>query len=192
MLRMKKDSTKKLALAGILLAIIIIMQLVKNVSAYISGPVINTVMIIAAIELGTWWGVGFSIIVPILSLVFAPASPMTMLSTATNFLTIPIIIIGNILLVIAAKIGSRLIDSKKGKIIFIVSLVIGAVLKWLFMWGCGDLILLPIFGESLGKLSVVVTKVFSTLQLYSGLLSIILIVPVEAAMKKLLKQTASQ
>lgn len=189
---MKKDSTKKLALAGILLAIIIIMQLVKNVSAYISGPVINTVMVIAAIELGTWWGIGFSVIVPILSLVFAPASPMTMLSTATNFLTIPIIIIGNILLVIAAKIGSRLIDSKKGKIIFIVSLVIGAVLKWLFMWGCGDLILLPLFGESLGKLSAVVTKVFSTLQLYSGLLSIILIVPVEAAMKKLLKQTASQ
>ena len=189
---MKKNSTKKLAIAGILLAIIIIMQLVKNVSAYISGPVINTVMVIAAIELGTWWGIGFSVIVPILSLVFAPASPMTMLSAQTHFLTVPIIIIGNILLVLAAIAGSRLSAKKEGKtagvIIFIVSLVIGAVLKWLFMWGCGDLILLPVFGESLGKLSAVVTKVFSTLQLYSGLLSIVLIIPVEEAMKKLLKQ----
>ncbi len=180
---MKKDSTRKLATAAVLLAVIIIMQLVKNVSAYISGPVINTVMVIAAVELGTWWGIGFSAIVPIMSLVFAPASPMTMLSTATDFLTIPIIITGNIILVLAAKIGS-----KKEKIIFIISLVTGAVLKWLFMWGCGELILLPLFGESLGKLSAVVTKVFSTLQLYSGLLSIILIVPVEAAMKKILKQ----
>ena len=184
---MKKNSTRKLALAGILLAIIIIMQLVKNVSAYISGPVINTVMVIAGIELGTWWGIGFSVIVPILSLVFAPASPMTMLSTQTHFMTVPIIIIGNIILVMAAKIGSKNTDTNKGKVIFIVSLVIGAVLKWLFMWGCGELVLLPIFGESLGKLAAVVTKVFSTLQLYSGLLSIILIVPVEAAMKKFLK-----
>lgn len=181
---MKKDSTRKLALAGILLAIIIIMQLVKNVSAYISGPVINTAMVIAAVELGTWWGIGFSVIVPILSLVFAPASPMTALATATHFMTVPIIIIGNILLVLAAKIGSK----KDNVVIFIISLVIGAVLKWLFMWGCGDLVLLHFFGDSLGKLSAIVTKVFSTLQLYSGLLSIVLIVPIEAAMKKIMKQ----
>lgn len=177
---MKKKMTFKLTTAAILLAIIIIMQLVKNVSAYISGPIINTALVIAILELGTGWGIAFSAIVPVLSLVFAPASPMSMLAATTNYLTVPIIIVGNILFVLAAKLGS-----KKGKVIFIVSLVVGAVLKWLFMWGCGDLILLPIVTESVSKLAAVVTKVFSTLQLYSGLLSIILIVPVSMALKKL-------
>lgn len=177
---MKNKSLQKLTTAAILLAIIIIMQLIKNVSAYISGPVINAVMVIAAIELGTVWGIGFSVIVPVMSLFIAPASPMTMLSGATNYVTVPIIIIGNLLLVLAAKLGS-----KKGTAIFIVSLVVGAVLKWLFMWGCGDFILIRLFSESLGQLTAVVSKVFSVLQLYSGLLSIVLIVPVEKALKKL-------
>ncbi|MCQ2475862.1 MAG: hypothetical protein MJ173_08160 [Clostridia bacterium] len=176
---MKKNKTFKLTSAAIMLAVIIIMQLLKNISAYISGPVINAVMAIAALELGITWGIGFSVIVPIMSLIVAPASPMSALSAATHYVTIPVIIIGNIIFVAAAKLGS-----KKGNLIFIVSLIIGAVLKWLFMWGCGELILIPVFSESLGKLSTVITKVFSTLQLYSGLLGIILIIPADKAIKK--------
>lgn len=179
MFKMKKNSIQKLTAAAILLAVIMIMQLIKNVSAYISGPVINAAMVIAALELGTLWGIGFSVIVPVLSLIIAPASPMTMLAGATNYLTVPIIIIGNIIFVLCAKFGS-----KKGNVLFIVSLVAGAILKWLFMWGCGELILLPVFSESLGKLAAVVSKVFSVLQLYSGLLSIVLIVPAHKALKK--------
>lgn len=178
---MKNNKTFKLTAAAIMLAVIIIMQLIKNVSAYISGPVINAVMVIACLELGTLWGIGFSVIVPIMSLFIAPASPMTALAASTHYLTVPIIIVGNIILVLAAKFGNR-----KGNLIFIISLVIGAVLKWLFMWGCGELILIPAFSESLGKLSAVITKVFSTLQLYSGLLSIILIVPADKAIKKII------
>lgn len=174
-----KKSVQKLTTAAILLAVIIIMQLIKNISAYISGPVINAVMVIAVLMLGNWWGLGFSVIVPIISLLFAPASPMSALAAATHYLTVPIIAFGNIILVFSAKLGS-----KKGKIVFIISLVIGALLKWLFMWGCGDLILTPLFADSLGKLTAVVSKVFSVLQLYSGLLSIILIVPAEAALEK--------
>lgn len=179
MFRLKKNSIQKLATAAILLAIIVIMQLIKNISAYISGPVINAVMVIAVLALGNWWGLGFSVIVPIISLLFAPASPMSALAAATNYLTVPIIAIGNILLVFSAKLGN-----KKGEIAFIISLVIGALLKWLFMWGCGDLVITQLFADSLGNLTAVVSKVFSTLQLYSGLLSIILIVPAEAALKK--------
>lgn len=175
---MTKNKTFKLTSAAILLAVIIMMQLIKNVSAYISGPVINAVMVIAVLQLGTLWGIGFSVIVPILSLVMAPASPMSALAASTHFLTVPIIIIGNIILVLSAKLGS-----KKGNVFFIVSLIIGAVLKWLFMWGGGELILIPLFSESLGQLAAVVTKVFSTLQLYSGLLSILLIVPSSKAIK---------
>jgi len=180
---MKNIKTFRLTSASIMLAIIIVMQLIKNVSAYISGPVINAVMIIACLELGTLWGIGFSAIVPIMSLFIAPASPMSALAASTHYLTVPIIIFGNIILVLSAKLGS-----KKGNLIFIISLIIGAILKWLFMWGGGELILIPLFSESLGKLSAVITKVFSTLQLYSGLLSIILIVPGDKAVKKIISK----
>lgn len=180
---MKNNKTFRLTSAAIMLAVIIIMQLIKNVSAYISGPVINAVMVIAGIELGTLWGIGFSVIVPIMSLIIAPASAMSALAASTHYLTVPIIIAGNIILVLAAKFGS-----KNGNLIFVISLVIGAVLKWLFMWGCGELILIPAFSESLGKLSAVITKVFSTLQLYSGLLSVILIVPADKAIKKIISK----
>ena len=176
---MIKKSTHKIALAAILLAIVIIFQLIKNVSAFISGPVINTVLVIATLELGTVFGVGFSIIVPIMSIIFSPASPMTMIATQTYGISIPIIIIGNILFILCAKYGSN----KEIKL-FILFLIIGAVLKWLFMWGAGDFILLGMFEEKLGKLAAVITKVFSTLQLYSGLLSIILILPVKTALEK--------
>ena len=178
--KIKNSPTFKITTAAILFALIIVMQLIKNISAFISGPVINAAMVIAITQLGTWWGVGFSIIVPVSALIISPASPIVMLAGATHYLTLPIIIIGNLLLVFAAKLGS-----KKGIVVFIISLIIGAVLKWLFMWGCGNYILLPLFSEKLGKLAAVVTKVFSTLQLYSGLLSVILIVPIQKALDKI-------
>ena len=174
-----KKSTYKVALSAILLAIVIILQLIKNVSAFISGPAINTVLVIATLELGLGFGIGFSIIVPIMSILFSPASPMTMIATQTFGISIPIIIIGNVLFILLAWLGGEK-DLKQ----FIIFLIIGAVLKWLFMWGAGDLILLRMFAEKLGKLAAVITKVFSTLQLYSGLLSIILICPIRAALEK--------
>ena len=176
---MNKISTKNIALGGLLFAIIIVMQLLKNISPFISGPVINTVMVIAALHLGMWWGVGFSIIVPITSLLVAPSSAMTVVTGQTYGATIPIIIIGNILLVLFSYLGK-----KRGNKVFIVGIIIGAVLKWLFMWGCGDLILKPLFSETLGDMVAVINKIFSTLQLYSGLLSVILICPISIILDK--------
>ncbi len=176
---MNKSKTKKLTTAGILLAIIVVFQLIKNVSAFISGPAINTVLVIAAIELGIWWGIGFSVITPILSMLFAPASPMTMIAINTNGVSVPIIILGNVIFVLLTYLGY-----KKGKTNFVMCFFIGAILKWLFMWGCADFIIKPLFEESLGNLMVAVNKVFSLLQLYSGLLSGILIFPISYALKK--------
>ena len=50
------------------------------------------------------------------------------------------------------------------------------------MWGASELILKKVFEESLGDLMAIVNKVFSTLQLTSGLIS----VPVIVAIKKVL------
>ena len=95
-----KVTTKKVAEAGLLLAIILLMQTIKNISAFISGPVINAVLVIAALELGIWWGVAFSVITPLTSILIAPMSPMTMITQATYGVNLPVIMIGNIILVL--------------------------------------------------------------------------------------------
>ncbi len=175
-----KGKVHKLTLAGILFAIIIVFQLLKNISPFISGPIINTVLVVAVIQLGLWWGIGFSIIVPISSMVFASASAMTTVVSLTNGVALPVIMIGNIILVLCAYFGYKC-DNR----MFILSLIVGAVLKWLFMWGCGELVIKPLFSANLGKSVALVNVIFSTLQLYSGLLSIILIFPVVKAIDKI-------
>lgn len=171
-----KITTKKIAEAGLLFAIILVMQTIKNISAYISGPVINAVLVIAALEVGLWWGIAFSVITPLTSILIAPMSPMTMITQATYGVNLPVIMIGNIIFVLFAYYGR-----KKGEKEFILSLILGAVLKWLFMWGAADLIIKPLFEQNLGKLVAAVNKVFSTLQLYSALLGAVIIYPVSRA-----------
>ncbi len=178
-----KIKTSKIALGGLLYAIIIIMQLLKNISAFISGPVINAALVIAALELGLVCGISYCVLVPLTSLLFAPASPMTALTSLTNGFTLPVIIIGNIIFVLSAYLGK-----KHGYKFFVPSLLLGSVLKWLFMWGCADLVIKPLFSENLGKMVAVVNKIFSTLQLYSGLLSIILIIPLVKMLDKMSKK----
>ena len=172
-----KSLTLKIATAGILYAIIIVMQLVKNISPFISGPVINACMMIAMIEVGLWCGIAYGIVVPITSLLFAFASPTTALATTTYGLSILIIIIGNLLFLLLGKLGS-----KQKLWVFILLLVVGALIKWLFMWGSSELIIKPVFADSLGDLMAVVNKIFSTLQLWAGLIS----VPIIVAIKKVL------
>ena len=172
-----KTTTKKIAEAGLLFAIILVMQTIKNISAFISGPVINAVLVIAALELGIWWGVAFSVLTPLTSILIAPASPMTAMTYATYGVNLPIIMIGNIIFVLFAYYGR-----KKGEKEFFFGLILGAVIKWLFMWGSAELIIKPLFEQNLGKLMAAVNKVFSTLQLYSGLLGAIIIYPVSKAL----------
>lgn len=180
---MKKDLTHQITFAGILLAIIIVMQIIKNVNAFISGPVINACMVLAALCIGVWWGVGFAIGVPLLSLLIASASPMTSIAYATYGVATVIVIVGNLIFILSAYFTRKL------KIYyFIPALIIGAVLKWLFMWGGGSLILHKLFIDSLGKLINAVNKIFSTLQLFSGLISVPLIVLLYEIEKKYLER----
>ncbi len=54
-----KLSTRQLAQTALLLAICIASQFFKNLSVYITGPVVNTTIIIAVLAVGLWSGPGF-------------------------------------------------------------------------------------------------------------------------------------
>lgn len=178
---MKNNIVRKITLSGLLIAIVIVMQIIKNVNPYISGPVINTCLVLATILVGYWWGIGFCIGVPLMSLLIAPASGMSLITHATFGASLVIVIIGNIIFVTAAYLFRN-----TKFYFFILALIVGATLKWLFMWGSAELILVKLFANAMNaKLTKIVSNVFSTLQLFSGLISVVIIVPLKEIYRKI-------
>ena len=120
-----KLKTKQITVTAIMLAICIISQFFKNLSVYITGPVINAALILTAIYAGLACGIILSIITPITSF-FITGMPV-MAAVPALF---PCIIIGNVILVVMVA----LLRNKFGKTAGLpVSIGIGAILKALFM-----------------------------------------------------------
>ena len=90
-----KLKTKQITVTAIMLAICIISQFFKNLSVYITGPVINAALILTAIYAGLACGIILSIITPITSF-FITGMPV-MAAVPALF---PCIIIGNVILVV--------------------------------------------------------------------------------------------
>ena len=129
-----KLKTKQITVTAIMLAICIISQFFKNLSVYITGPVINAALILTAIYAGLACGIILSIITPITSF-FITGMPV-MAAVPALF---PCIIIGNVILVMVA-----LLRNKFGKTAGLpVSIGIGAILKALFMGFLISLLILP-------------------------------------------------
>ena len=120
-----KLKTRQITVTAILLAICIVSQFFKNLNVYITGPIINAALILTTVYAGLACGIILSVITPITSF-FITGSPI-MAAIPAMF---PCIMIGNIILVLAVA----LLRSKFGKKAGLpVSIVIGAVLKALFM-----------------------------------------------------------
>ena len=118
-----------------MLAICIVSQFFKNLSVYLTGPIINAALILTVLYAGLACGIILSIITPITSF-FITGSPI-MAAIPAMF---PSIMIGNMILVVA----TALLRNKFGKTAGLpVSIAIGAVLKALFMGILISLIILP-------------------------------------------------
>ena len=158
--------TQKITRTALLIAMLFVIQYFKNISAYISGPLINTILLVATFYIGIPSGILLSIITPISSYFIAGGSAMTFLMVQTNFAVLPVIIIGNIIIVVL----SYIIYNNKNNLKLILGLTISSISKWLFMLLCSEYILKPLFSDSLGEKIAMLGKIFGTLQLYAGLL----------------------
>ena len=90
-----KLKTRQITVTAILLAICIVSQFFKNVSVYLTGPIINAALILTTVYAGLACGIILSIITPITSF-FITGSPI-MAAIPAMF---PCIIIGNAILVL--------------------------------------------------------------------------------------------
>ena len=162
--------SKQIAMTAILLAICIASQFLKNLSMFITGPIINAVIILAVAECGLVPGIIISIITPITSF-FITGSPIV---AAIPYI-MPCIMLGNVILALAVGIFSKrengLIVSKT----MITPMIWGVIVKSIFMGVSISLILIPMFlPEKMQAKMAVFQTTFSFNQLYTGLIGCVL------------------
>ncbi len=188
-----KLSTRQLAQTALLLAICIASQFFKNLSVYITGPVVNTTIIIAVLAVGLWSGLFISVIAPVTAF-FISGSPIM----AAIPLMFPAVMGGNMILAVCTWYATRYFQ-KKMKFIgsLPAGLIAGSVLKAAFMGIVSVLILLPAFGgniaarlpkpEALPGVLATAKVTFSVTQLITSLTGSLLAYVIWMPLKKYLR-----
>lgn len=177
---MKKFNTIALAQAAVLLAICILSQFFKNLSVYITGPIINSCIIICALTAGTGWAIALSVITPVTSY-FITGSPIM----SAIPLIMPCIMIGNSILAVCVGLLKNKFKFKFG---LPVSMIIGSVLKALFMGVVISLIIIPnMLPEKKAPKMAVFQTTFSVTQLITALIGSVIAYIVWIPLKTMLK-----
>lgn len=184
-----KITTKQLAQTALLLAICIASQFFKNFSVYITGPIVNTIIIIAVLAVSLYSGLLISIVAPITAF-FIASSPIM----AGIPLMIPTIMLGNC----ALAVGTWFFQNKcKFNGHLAVGLGLSSCVKAAIMGILVVLVLLPLFGdniashlpkpEALPKVLATAKITFSVTQLITALTGSVLAMIIWVPLKKYLK-----
>lgn len=172
-----KISTRSLARGAILLALCVAVQQFKNVSQFITGPLVNTILILSALMVGLWGGVIIACLSPLLAFLIAPSAVLQAVPVM-----IPIIMVGNVLIVLAAYAAREGETVQMG-----IALVIGSVLKALFLWLATTYFAIPVFGSQLpDQMKAMMGAMFSYNQLITALIGSVLVLLVWWKLKEII------
>ncbi len=184
-----KLSTKQITQTALLLTICILSQFLKNTSVYITGAIINAVLVIVLLTVKLSAALFISIITPITSF-FITGSPIM----AAIPLMFPVIMIGNMLLVCVIWI---IVKNKKQNNYLYIGMFLGSAIKALFLWIMTSFVLFPFMGDNLKsyipkpELYQAVLKTakvtFSITQFVTAILGCVLAIIIMIPLKKYLK-----
>lgn len=177
-----KISTKQITITAALLAICIVSQFFKNTSVYITGPIINTCLILATLSCGMICGLILAVITPITAF-FITGSPII----SAIPVIMPCIMIGNAILVVAiALLTKKAIDNKN----MIIGMCVGTVAKAIFMGVSISLILIPaMLPEKMAPKMSVFQTTFSITQLITAAIGSVLAFILWIPLKKVLTES---
>ncbi len=185
-MRAEKIGTKEIATAAVLLAICIISQFFKNLSIFITGPIVNTCLILCVLTAGLAAALALAVITPVTAF-FISGSPVMMAVPAM----IPFIMAGNAVLVICFYFllnrEMRRADNPVKNPVNIGKAVLCAAAKGIFMGLTISLWLLPAFlpaqSPLRGKLGVLQTT-FSLHQFLTACIGFVYVFIIWAVLKK--------
>lgn len=176
-----KITTKQITTTAILLAICIASQFLKNLSVYITGPIVNTCLILAVLSAGVACGVILAVITPVTAFLIAGSPIMSAIPAI-----IPCIMLGNIILVLCVGLITKKVRGNAG---LICGMAVGAVLKAAFMGIVIALTLIPMFlPEKMMPKMAVFQSTFSVTQLITAAIgsvyAFVLWIPLKKVMSK--------
>lgn len=177
------STTKKLTRTAILLALMLVVQCFKNFSPYITGPIVNLILLVAFSFVDLKSSIALCVLAPVTSYLITQ-SPVI---TATNFAALPVIMIGNIIYVVSVYIFSKenIFPKASENLKLIFGLFFGCILKWVFMFLSSEWVLKTIFSENLtGMLAKKFGVMFGSLQLIAGLIGAVLFFVIYKILKK--------
>jgi len=146
---MKSNAVRVLVRTAILLALCVVFQTLKSFSMYITGPLVNAVLVLAALSCGLPGGLAIAFLAPVAAWLIG-ATPVI---NAIPFM-LPVIMVGNALLVLFAWLFR--------KKLLPVGLVLGCLCKGTFLWLTVWFVVMPFFGaEAPEKLKTAAKLSFS-------------------------------
>jgi hypothetical protein len=170
-------TTKQITTTAVLLAICIVSQFFKNTSVYITGPIINACLIIAALGAGMACGIILSVITPVTSFLITGSPIMSAIPAI-----IPCVMIGNIILVVAVSLIAKKIKGNAG-------LIAGSIVKALFMGVVIALVLIPsLLPEAMVPKMAVFQTTFSVTQLITAAIGSVLAFVIWIPLKKVIAE----
>ncbi len=148
-------TTKQLTTTALLLALCVIFQTLKGSSPampYLTGSVVNCILIVATLYCGILSGTFIALITPVIAYFMGGTPIMNMIP-----LMMPVIMIGNELLVLSVWLFRKKYIE--------IGMAIGCVTKTIFLWLTVWFAVLPVFGTNLPeKMIVTVRTSFSLTQ----------------------------
>ena len=184
----RQNLTGQIAITAILLAICIASQFLKNLSVYITGPIVNLCLILAVMTAGVTWAVILGVITPATAFIIA-ASPV--MSAVPGI--IPLIMLGNVVLVLMVHFlfvpsisgGKPLVSVRSVSMAILSCLAKGCVMGLtISLW------LLPTFLPAQSPLRdkmPVFQKMFSLVQLITALIGFVYFIIIWKPLTKIIK-----
>ena len=181
----KHSEVLKLTITAMLLAVCMVSQVFKNLSVYITGPVVNTCLVLCMLTAGLKYALLLALITPVTAYFISAAPVMTAVPGI-----VPLIMAGNVVLVVVAFFFVRPTLKKntvKNSVFYGITSVIAAGAKGAFMGLTISLWLLPTFlpeASPLRKKLGVFQTMFSLTQGVTALIGFVYLFVVWQAVKK--------
>lgn len=164
-----KLRTKQITMTAAMLAVCIISQVFKNISVFITGPIINACIILTVMYAGLTAGVILSVITPLTSYFITGGGVMAAIIGVNPFAGIMMIVsimIGNVILAFFVDMSVRKWHKKPA-----VGMVSGSVVKALFMGVTIAAVIVPRFlPAGMAPKMHLVQMTFSVFQLITALI----------------------
>ena len=158
------NSVKILCRTAVLLALCIASQFLKNLSVYLTGSIINAILVIATLSCGFWSGIAISLVTPVTSWLITGSPLVSALPVM-----MPLISMSNAVLVVFTALARK----KEKFWVLPLSLGVGSLAKGGFLWLTVVQWVLPILGPGSGlpeKALLAAKTTFSLTQVITALI----------------------